>query len=444
MAAPVIPIIYFNSIGKSRLCALCNNMFKKRHGRYQRVRKCEKQTMREQILSKLNDANLVDAADIYYHERCFGALIYKKRPRKVNRLLTRAKADLVNYVKEEVLENNKTIALVHICNVCNASVRALAEDWFTDVSPTTYSSDAVLRILKSKLPLVKCVVVKKYRFLYYLFLDRDNAHSTIHLYRNRVAIKKNGYEIRRQLNEKPDYRDPINIPDMLFTFIEAIICGRRQRKYQSKKMVKVIAICNIIIQCAFGGKKPTPIATLLGSAIKTLTNSRIMIDLLHQLGFSISYASVEEMETEMAYKASSATAYLPQGLKPYNNLYTHAAFDNFDRFVETCDGKNTLHDTMGIVVQHCGNIDSTETTPVAAALELLRKPSKRKLYVSQHDQNIIPFTLEKLTFPALNDIDIFAPANFQSSKFLDIIWMLNNLFNTSKKKIGRRLTRCTM
>lgn len=34
-----------------------------------------------------------------------------------------------------------------------------------------------------------------------------------------------------------------------------------------------------------------------------------------------------------------------------SDLHTGVAYDNFDLFVETLTGKNTLHDTVGIVTQ---------------------------------------------------------------------------------------------
>ena len=42
------------------------------------------------------------------------------------------------------------------------------------------------------------------------------------------------------------------------------------------------------------------------------------------------------------------------------NLATGVAFDNFDRYVETLSGKNTLHDTVGIVYQ---DVDDTLLEP---------------------------------------------------------------------------------
>lgn len=70
-----------------------------------------------------------------------------------------------------------------------------------------------------------------------------------------------------------------------------------------------------------------------------------MVEILNKLGHSISYSQVEELETELAYDCAANTEILPYNLIPLNpNLRTHVAFDNFDLYVETNSGKNTLHD----------------------------------------------------------------------------------------------------
>ena len=42
---------------------------------------------------------------------------------------------------------------------------------------------------------------------------------------------------------------------------------------------------------------------------------------------------------------------MPQGLKPFRESRLGTAWDNFDRFVETLNRKDTLHDTVGITFQ---------------------------------------------------------------------------------------------
>ena len=57
---------------------------------------------------------------------------------------------------------------------------------------------------------------------------------------------------------------------------------------------------------------------------------------------------VEEMETELIFEAANKEQLTPTGMVIAANLSTGIVFDNFDRFVETLSGKDTLHDTVGI------------------------------------------------------------------------------------------------
>ena len=72
---------------------------------------------------------------------------------------------------------------------------------------------------------------------------------------------------------------------------------------------------------------------------------------MNRYGQCISYTTAEEIETELTFNASEPSRLLPGGMHRRSDLHTGVAYDNFDLFVETLTGKNTLHDTVGIVTQ---------------------------------------------------------------------------------------------
>ncbi|KAG5890994.1 hypothetical protein JTB14_017600 [Gonioctena quinquepunctata] len=76
----------------------------------------------------------------------------------------------------------------------------------------------------------------------------------------------------------------------------------------------------------------------------------------------------QELETELTYTSVQDSKVPPPGLSTRNNCSTHVAFDNFDRFVDTNSGKNTMNDTVGIVYRFCNtqNGDS-ELEPMRAS-----------------------------------------------------------------------------
>ena len=85
--------------------------------------------------------------------------------------------------------------------------------------------------------------------------------------------------------------------------------------------------------------------------MKSLTGSRKVIEVLNRLGHSISYSAVEEIETELTFEGTKENRLIPQQMTMDSEAGVGLAFDNFDRFVETLSGKDTLHDTVGIAYQ---------------------------------------------------------------------------------------------
>jgi hypothetical protein len=99
----------------------------------------------------------------------------------------------------------------------------------------------------------------------------------------------------------------------------------------------------------------------LGLAMKSLTNSRKIINILNKYGHCCSYTTLEELETEAIFAATLRLNICPEGIIPINNLSTGLAYNNFDRFVDTTTGKDTLHDTVGIIIQNI--VDGPQTIP---------------------------------------------------------------------------------
>ena len=85
--------------------------------------------------------------------------------------------------------------------------------------------------------------------------------------------------------------------------------------------------------------------------MKSLTNSRQVITIWNRYGHTIRYTLTEELETEMTYTALESNNIIPTGISATNGCSTHVAFDNFDRFIDTPSGKDTMHDMVGFIYQ---------------------------------------------------------------------------------------------
>ena len=132
---------------------------------------------------------------------------------------------------------------------------------------------------------------------------------------------------------------------------------------------------------------------------------------------------------------------------------TGVAWDNFDRFVETITGKETLHDTVGITYQTITEEEPTDQEPgddenlsseeetcftrevTEAIHETLDKKKRRRAYQSR-SLDIIPYR-KKLK---LRTSDFLSNDNPKRLKFentfasmnnwkIDILWMLNYVLN---------------
>ena len=74
------------------------------------------------------------------------------------------------------------------------------------------------------------------------------------------------------------------------------------------------------------------------------------MEIMNRLGHCASYHIVEEVETALTVEVKT-TVKTTQRLKPFRASRLGTAWDNFDRFAEILNGKNTLHDTVGIAFQ---------------------------------------------------------------------------------------------
>lgn len=147
----------------------------------------------------------------------------------------------------------------------------------------------------------------------------------------------------------------VSIPQDLLDFYYTLIAGSNRKRKNNQKCIRQIkSYCEDVVYGVYNGRVKTSKHIVLGMSLKSLTSSRKIIDIVHRYGHCISYPAVEELETEATYTSIQASSICPETIVKSPHLFTGVAFDNFDKFVETNNGKDTLHDTVGIIYQ---NID---------------------------------------------------------------------------------------
>lgn len=164
-----------------------------------------------------------------------------------------------------------------------------------------------------------------------------------------------------------------DIPQELISFYSKIISSKYPAKISKNVARTAKSFSEDLIYAATNGNIKTSKHITLGMAIKSLTNSKKIVNILHKYGHCCSYSTLEGLETEATFSATRRSVLCPEDIIPENNLCTGLAFNNFDRFVDTCTGKDTLHDTVGIMFQNI--VDSSPSVPTPIENLLQNEPS---------------------------------------------------------------------
>ena len=138
------------------------------------------------------------------------------------------------------------------------------------------------------------------------------------------------------------FKGKVEVPDLVQNFFKYLIGGSDSRKWglESRKR-RIKSISQDIVFSTTSGIKNLSKHSQKGLAIKSLTGSRKVVQILNRMGNCVSYSTVEELETELSFEAT------PFEMKTTPEFKAEIACHNFDRFVEIKSGKDILHDTVG-------------------------------------------------------------------------------------------------
>ena len=140
-----------------------------------------------------------------------------------------------------------------------------------------------------------------------------------------------------------------NVPPKLNQFFQYLICGPDSRKWKSAaKQRRIQSFRQHVIFAASSGCKLPSKHLKLRVASKSSTGSGKVVEILNCYGYCTNYHAVEEIETELIVNAAETQTETPNGMSVCSKGGIGCVFDNFDRFIESQSGKDTLHDTAGI------------------------------------------------------------------------------------------------
>lgn len=369
---------------------------------------------------------------VYYHKSCLtkakhAATHTNKAPHEKN-TKHRSFKYVDCFVQEHILKKQNIFLFSDIHEIYKEKYNELDEESATPIMRRDY----LLKKLKECHKNLKTVLLNKSCVLYCGKMAITDLYKQMKLIQDKSAIKSAAYAVRAKIMEIK--RDSHQVPADLLLLIRSIIMGPKQSN-NSRSVKKIGAICDFIVNCTTRGSIRTQTCVGVGLVVKSKTGSKELIDILNTLGVSISYSLVYEIETELAYHESNSSV-LPMGIKAkMPSLCAGLAFDNYDRYVETASGRDTLHDTVGIMYQNIST-DSYEPllTNLELALDVSKIRSRRRKYESSFNSDIPAYFKRNKPFPALSRMPVEPPINLKEVKMKNDIWMMNFLFAPGQAK----------
>lgn len=455
-------------------CIFCTRKIRRRNGCNQKTTVAKTEAKKNHIfdiLRALHQQSKVDefqnSQPVEYHLSCLAemehkiSLATKIEKQEIHRQTVNMVAleKIKESVKSTVIDKREVRMLseIHQCYV--AFFDEQKSQGVTESCEPVFRSQYLLQQILRKFPELTRTVYKNKTFLHLKNLPTEEIFAKGQQQEDLVVrSKKVAFEIRkivkkmnvtelpkRNLTLKHIIEGECSIPKELYVLIECLVKGPRAMNSTIKDK-KISSICSSIIYTMTNGAiKPSSCITL-GLCTKSITGSQKMVNILNRMGFCINYTLVQELETELAYECSTAQRIVPYGLKVNNpNLRTHIAFDNYDKFVETSSGKDTLHDTVGIVYQNMDNENIIEAANISLPdstdddrtniTDSDISYQRRRKYYSTLDSSIELYSKphQKPTV-RLHGNDPMFPDMWQKGIDLNAIWMFNFAFELEETK----------
>lgn len=361
---------------------------------------------------------------------------------------------LTESIEEKIIRNRETWALSGIFNLYNRLFLEEKSKCSHNTSTSMKSHHLLEKILKSNDKISKtlyknrvCLHVSDMdtkELLQKGFEVEDSITAKIRTVG--MALRKEILEMdvkklpKRNISVKHIIDGECEVPEKLYALIECIVESPRTRENQDSikqniKRKKIQSICDSIILTATSGKCKPASSLQLALTVKSLTGSKQLIQILNRMGFSPSYLVTEELETELAYACAAENRILPYNFN--NNIITNVAFDNFDRYVETANGKDTLHDTVGIAVQNRIQMNE-EDSPSIELLSINNASTtnqrRRRQYLSAFDSTMLPYTRQNQLSLLLRMNEIDAPNSWTTAIDSNLLWMMSCALRISEAK----------
>lgn len=271
------------------------------------------------------------------------------------------------------------------------------------------------------------------------WLRRDfELHMTMFLHQRHIIIRNAALELRKAIKDVK--RDPLadpptlqnlhsgeaSPPDLLLSFYRVLYGGPNSKLYSTKLERCASSSSQDALYIVQNGHVKPRKQIILGMAIKSMTGSKKIVQMLNRFGHIIDYRTTEELETSLSEAIQNKQQACPEGT--IDKMVMGLAFDNFDELTETMLGEDMLHDTMGILYQHKVNPNqavgtSGETVPQPC--KSAKRSRKRKLEVHEHPLEPYRKKPRMTTFEyVMKTADGSRPDDRPQARKKDLAWMI--------------------
>lgn len=273
--------------------------------------------------------------------------------------------DIYLLVSEKVIKNRGILLLQYIVNCARALLEKEYDSAFGSFDSIITCSKVQSKLVTQFKAEIQIIIKDKMKIVASadrLDIPNSQMHELIQFERileTILGIRKEIYSIdKKSLPANVTAADVITgecpvIPPNLRQLVQGIICGSDPRSLKSESLQrKVNSMCYNFIHNETHGSIKTSKHMTLAIAMKSITSSRQVVELLNKFGHGSTYHVVEQLETKATYVSTCRSGFCPEDIELRPEYFTDLAFDNFDRFTETNSGKDTLHDTVGIIYQN--------------------------------------------------------------------------------------------
>ncbi|CAG9760201.1 unnamed protein product [Ceutorhynchus assimilis] len=292
---------------------------------------------------------------------------------------------ICSFVYENIIRNKHSYYLDFLRTLYAEYLSEEVRD--SKISPNTFSTRYLEERLLKTYPKGISVIQNNRRKIVKPYTGVVLKDSDFSLMQDEEIVQKAAVILRRSIRElekksipeKISVSDLINgeckVPTILSEFYNIMLSGgeyRRKKSPQCQRLSK--SFSEDVIHAVWNGKMMPSKHIVLGLTLKGLTNSEKIITILNRYGHCSSYTTLQELETDATFSSSNQLDICPEDIIRAPNLCTGLAFDNFHRFVDTASGKDTLHDTVGIIFQNI--VDNIDDKVVLETLKQCQKAAE--------------------------------------------------------------------